>query len=284
VTAGKGATDVKEVRSADGTTIAFDRTGDGPPVILVGGAFHVRATEAPLAALLARRFSVLTYDRRGRGASGDTAPYAVAREVEDLEALLAEAGGSAFVYGVSTGAVLALEAAAHGLAIAKLALFEPPYHVDAAPSPRKDFALQLAERIAAGRRGDAVEFFLREGVGVPADSVAQMRNTPLWPALEGLAPTLLYDTAILGDTALPAQRLASVAAPTLVIDSGASPAYLRHAAQAAAGALPDARHHSLEGGFHDVAPEVLAPVLMEFFAGAPAMTPPPGARWRDTGD
>ncbi len=216
---------------------------------------------------LASRFTVLTYDRRGRGDSGDTAPYAVEREVEDLEALIVQAGGSASVFGCSSGAVLALKAAARGLAITKLALYEPPLIVDdSRPRPPADLAAQLAELISAGRRGDAVELFQTKGVGIPADVVAQLRHAPFRPALEAMAHTLVYETTILGDQSVPTELAASVTIPTLVIDGGDGPASMRQGAQALADALPDARHRTLKGQTHDIVPEVVAPVLDEFFS------------------
>jgi alpha-beta hydrolase superfamily lysophospholipase len=261
------------VRSADGTTIAFDRSGQGPPVILVGGAFNDRSTAAPLAAELDSEFTVFNYDRRGRGSSGDTSPYAVDREVEDLDALIAEAGGSGSVYGLSSGAALALEAAACGLPIDSLALFEPPFVVDGSrPRPPEDLRVQLSELTSSGRRGEAVELFVTTAVGLPAEAVAQMRNAPMWPGLEAVAHTLAYDTAVMGPgNALPAERIASVTVPTLVIESAGSPEWLRSAAQAVADVLPHAQHRTLEGQFHDVAPEVLAPELEQFFAAGRTM-------------
>jgi pimeloyl-ACP methyl ester carboxylesterase len=259
---------MRNVRSRDGTTIAFDRSGEGPPVILVGGAFNDRSAVAPLAAQLERHFTAVAYDRRGRGESGDASGYAVDREVDDLEALIVDAGGSAFVYGQSSGAVLALEAAARGLPITKLALFEPPYIVDGSrPRPPEDLATQLAELTSSGRRDDAVELFITKAVGLPADAVDEMRAAPMWPALEGVAHTLAYDTHIMGaGNRLPTERLASVTVPTLVVDSAGSPAWLREAAQAVAETLPEARRRTLEGQFHEVAVEVLGPAVEEFFA------------------
>lgn len=266
---------MKAVHSKDGTTIAFDRWGEGPALILVGGAFQHRAIDprtAQLAALLAPRFAVMHYDRRGRGDSGDTAPYAPEREIEDLDALIAEAGGSAFVFGMSSGAALALEAATHGLAITKLALYEPSFVVDGSRPPRpEDFLMQLTELISLGRRSDAVEYFLTKAVDVPVEVVAQMRNAPVWPAFEAVAHTLPYDGAIMADTMsgspLPLKRWAAVTVPTLVMDGGASPVWMRHAAQALADVLPHAQRRTLEGQMHDVAPDVLAPVLEAFFNG-----------------
>ncbi len=263
---------MKKVHSKDGTTIAFDQSGKGSPIILVGGAFQHRSIDprtAQLAALLAPHFTVFHYDRRGRGDSSDTAPYAVEREVEDLGALIAEAGGSAFVYGMSSGAALALEAASRGLAITKLALYEPPFIVDdSRPRLPEDFATQLTELVSSGRRGDAVELFMTKAAEVPVEVVAQMRHAPIWPEVEAVAHTLIYDTTIMGDNnALPTERVASVTVPTLVIDGGESPMWMRNAAQAVADALPNAQRRTLRGQTHDVAPEALAPVLEEFFAG-----------------
>jgi pimeloyl-ACP methyl ester carboxylesterase len=262
---------MRKVRSKDGTAIAFDRSGDGPSIILVGGAMSTRSASVPLAALLAPHFTVFAYDRRGRGDSGDTAPYAVEREVDDLAALISEAGGSAFVFGHSSGAALALEAA-RGLAITKLALYEPPFIVDDSRPPLPgDYVTQLNELIAAGRRGDAVAYFMTTGVGVPGDMVAQMHHDPMWPALEDVAHTLPYDGTIMGDTMrgnpLPLKRWASVTVPTLVMDGGESPAWQRTAVQALVDVLPHAQRRTLEGQTHGVAPDALAPVLEEFFAG-----------------
>jgi pimeloyl-ACP methyl ester carboxylesterase len=263
---------LRKVRSKDGTAIAFDQSGDGPAIILVGGAMSTRSASVPLAALLAPHFTVFAYDRRGRGDSGDTAPYAVEREVDDLAALISQAGGSAFVCGHSSGAALALEAAARGLAITKLALYEPPFIVDDSRPPLPgDYVTQLTELIASGRRGDAVAYFMTTGVGLPVEAVAQMRHDPMWPALEDVAHTLPYDGTIMGDTMrgnpLPLKRWASVTVPTLVMDGGESPAWQRTAVQALVDVLPQAQRRTLEGQTHGVAPDALAPVLEEFFAG-----------------
>lgn len=263
-----GRADMIEVTSKDATIIGFDRRGEGPPVVLVCGASTVRSANAPLAALLARRFSVFNYDRRGRGDSGDTPPYAVEREVEDLGAVIAAAGGSAAVYGTSSGAALALEAAANGLPITRLALWEPPFVVDGSrPRPPADTATTYAKLISAGRRGDAVAFFMTEVAGLPAELVSQARRTPWWLHKEALARTLAYDAAVLGDYSVPSQRVAAVGVPTLVIDGGASPGWKRTTAQAVANLLPAGRYHTLEDQEHDAAAEPLAPVLEAFFAG-----------------
>jgi hypothetical protein len=208
------------VTSRDGTTIAFDTSGKGAPVIFVGPALADRSAGAPLAAPLARTFTVFNYDRRGRGDSGDTPPYAVQREVEDLAALVEAAGGSAFVVGGSSGAVLALDAAAHGLAVTKVALYEPPFILDASRQVPDDLLQQLTARLDAGRRGEAVAYWMTVLMGVPADQVAGMRQAPFWQGLERLASTLAYDAAIMEGIQtggpLPRDRWAGLTVPTLV--------------------------------------------------------------------
>lgn len=263
---------MRTVHSRDGTTIAFDQSGEGPALILVAPALSVRSDNAQLAELLAAHFTVINYDRRGRGDSGDAAPYAIEREIEDIEALIDESGGTAFLYGHSSGAVLALEAASRLPAkFKKIALYEPPFIVDKSrPRLPEDYVTRMTELVAADRRGDAVEYFMAEAVGVPAEFLAQMRDDPMWAAMEDVAHTLPYDGTIMGDTmsgnALPADRWASATAPTLVMDGGESEPWMRHAAQAAADILPNARHRTLEGQNHGVASDVLASVLEEYFA------------------
>ena len=257
---------MNRLTSSDGTTIAFERSGDGPPVILVCGRSTHRTANAPLADLLAELFTVFNYDRRGRGDSGDTAPYAVEREIEDIDAVITAAGGSASVYGTFSGAGLALEAAASGLAITKLALWEPSYIVEGRPRPPADTARIYAELVAAGRRGDAVEYFMAKVVGLPPELVAEARKAPWWPAQEALAHTLAYDATIMGDYSLPAERVASVMVATLVIDGGASFPWIRKTAQAIADIIPHAQRRTLEGQTHNVAAEAITPVLVEFFA------------------
>jgi pimeloyl-ACP methyl ester carboxylesterase len=259
------------VTSRDGTTIAFDRVGKGPEVILVGGALSDRSAAAPLAAHLSADFTVFAYDRRGRGDSGDARPYAVEREIEDIDALIREAGGSAFAFGHSSGAVLALQATAEGPSITKLALYEPPFIVDDARPPLpEDYLTHLAELVSAGRRGDAVEYFMTVAVGVPGDVVRRMRAEPMWPALEKLAHTLIYDGTIMGDTMrgkpLPSGRWDSARIPTMVMDGGQSPRWQRNAARALAELLPDAQCQTLAGQAHGAAPGVLATALKGFFS------------------
>jgi pimeloyl-ACP methyl ester carboxylesterase len=260
------------VISKDGTRIAYDNTGAGPAVILVDGAMGYRALfgPSPLAAQLANHFTVYTYDRRGRGESGDTAPYAVEREIEDLEALINEAGGSAFVVGFSSGASLAMEAAISlGDKIRKLAMYEAPYTSDNdGRQAWREYIQQLGKLLAADRRGDAVALFMRL-TGASADQVDEARRMPMWPLFEAVAPTLAYDhIAILGeDASVPTGRAAGVAVPALIMDGGASYPFMHIAATALANAAPNAQHRTLEGQTHEVAPDVLAPVLTMFFNG-----------------
>lgn len=257
---------MQSVTSKDGTLITFEQLGQGDAVILVSGGSVDRLSNAPLASLLAEHFTVFNYDRRGRGASGDTAPYAVEREIEDIDAVISAAGGSAFLFGSSSGAALALEAAASGLAIKKLALWEPPYIVDdSRPRPPADSATTFRELVSAGRRGDAVEFFMATVVGLPAEFVAQAHSQPWWAAQEALAHTLAYDATIMGDYSLPIQRVASVNTPTLVLAGGADFSWMRDTAEALVSVVPGAQIQFLEGQGHNVAPDVLAPAVRDFF-------------------
>jgi pimeloyl-ACP methyl ester carboxylesterase len=260
------------VRSADGTTIAFDVRGDGPPLVLVGGAFSYRRYRSwvQLAELLAPRFRVIAYDRRGRGDSGDSRRYAVEREIEDLAALVDAAGGPAHVFGMSSGGVLALRAAAAGVPVRRAAVYQPPFTVDGSGHvPPPDFGERLGELAASGRRGAAVGYFMRQGMGAPRVLVGVLRLTrPVWSNLEAVAHTLPYDYAVMDGTVqgkpLAAEPWASIAKPTLVVDGGRSPASLRRAADALAERLPDARRRTLDGQSHNVSMSVLAPVLEEF--------------------
>jgi pimeloyl-ACP methyl ester carboxylesterase len=263
---------MKTVQSADGTTIAFDQLGKGPALILVGGALEQRAMDsetAQLAPLLAKHFTVFHYDRRGRGESTDTQPYAVEREIEDIDALITEAGGSAFVFGISSGAALALEAAIKlGDKVKKLAMYEAPYNDDeAARQAWKAYRKQLADVLAQGRRGDALALFMLL-VGMPPDHLESVRQHPMWPMWEAAASTLAYDAAVMGeDASVPTEKAASAAVPALVMDGGASYPFMHVTALALSKAMPHAQHHTLEGQTHEVAPQVLAPVLVEFFKG-----------------
>jgi pimeloyl-ACP methyl ester carboxylesterase len=259
------------ITSRDGTTIAFDRTGHGPPVLLIGGALSDRRAAGELAEQLPPNLSAIAYDRRGRGESGDTPPYAVEREVEDAATLIDAVGGSSFVFGHSSGAVLALELVrSRPDAVTKLALYEPPFIVDDSRRPLPDDYIEhLDELVAAGRRGEAVAYFLTNGSGVPEEQVEGMRGQPFWGGMESVAHTIAYDGRIMDDTMRgspgPLRRWASVTTPTLVMDGGASPPWQRHGVLALAEVLPNVEHRTLEGQTHGADAAVLAPVLVEFF-------------------
>ena len=255
------------VVSADGTTIAYERTGSGPALVLVDGAMCHRAggPMRPLAARLRDSFTVYTYDRRGRGESSDTPPYAVAREIDDLRAVIGAAGGPAYVYGISSGAALALATAATGAGITRLALYEPPFLAEVEDGTRlKEYTERLRELLDAGRRGDAVALFMRH-VGLPEPMIAGMRAQPGWTAMEAIAPTLAYDDEILAGSAVPRDLAPRITVPVLFLGGGASPQSLQQAAKVAADAFPTATHRTLDGQTHDVSPDALAPVLIEFF-------------------
>jgi pimeloyl-ACP methyl ester carboxylesterase len=267
-----GAAADGRVSSSDGTEIAYTRVGNGVPLILVDGALCDRAMgpNTKLASHLSSRFTVFTYDRRGRGESGDRAPYGVDREIEDLEAVIEAAGGSAYVYGISSGGALALTAATRLPSIKRLALYELPFVVDDSRPPiPSGWAAHLAEMAAAGRRADAVRYFLRDCVGVPRPVVALMRFMPAWPKLKALAHTLPYDARIVGDLGrgapLPADRWAGATVPTLVVSGGKSAEWMQNAMRALGEVLPTAQYRTLPGQTHMVKPARLAPMLMEFF-------------------
>jgi len=262
---------MNKVTSKDGSTIAYDQLGSGPALILVTGAFGVRRHPimAQLAELLSPHFTVIYYDRRGRGDSGDSPSYAVEREVEDIEALIDAAGGSAFLAGSSSGSVLALEAAARlPDKVKKLVMYEPPFVVDdSRPPVGKDFAQRLNALIAEGRRGDAVELFMTEAVGVPPEFVAQMRSGPGGGgAGERMTPPEWVEMEQVAHTPRPAGRWSTATAPTPVSSGGNSPPFFHNGAQALVALLPDAEYRILEGQDHAVSPDALAPVLVEFFA------------------
>ncbi len=263
---------MQTVISKDGTKIAYDKSGSGPAVILVAGAMGTRSFGFPeLVSLLATDFSVYNYDRRGRGDSTDTKPYAVEREVEDIEALIDAAGGSAKLYGISSGACLVLEAAIRlGNKSSRLALYEAPYDSDPADKPVwQSYYSKLYELIAAGRRGDAVEHFMKF-LSVPDSMIADMRKRPMWQGMESVAPTLIYDAECMGGEtrAVPVDRAADVTVPTLVMDGEETVKmfpFMRVTADQLDKALPNAERRMLTGQRHDVSAEALAPVLIEFF-------------------
>ena len=265
-----------QVTSKDGTSIVFDRSGDGPALILVLGATATRAMEAHMPPVapeidLATHFTVYVYDRRGRGDSGDTAPYAVEREIEDLAAMIDAAGGSAYVLGHSSGAVLALRAAGKlGSKIKKLALYEPPFIIDDSRPPLPaDYVPQLRAYIADGRPADALKYFMRVAVNIPEEYLAGAETWPTWAGSVAAARTISYDGEIMGDTMSgnPAtlDQFATITTPTLVMDGGASPSFMHNGAETLAKILPHAQHRRLAGQDHGAAPEALNPVLIEFF-------------------
>lgn len=258
---------MRTVISQDGTSISLDKFGDGPPLILIEGALNDLATTLPLGAQLASQFTVFAYDRRGRGSSGDVQPYSVEREIEDLDAVLAETGSPPYVFGNCSGGALALEAAARGRTFAGLALYEPPYSSPADRTLPPQYSSRLAALIAEDRRGDALELFMKGCADLPDEAVQQVRSSPMWSGLEKLAPTLVYDDALLGDCALPVERLSSVRTPTLVIDGGDSLPWARNGVHALADVLPNGRRHSMPGHTHLLVPEAVAPILIDFFTG-----------------
>jgi pimeloyl-ACP methyl ester carboxylesterase len=262
---------MKKILSKDGTSIAVERTGRGPALVFVDGAMCYRASgpSQPMATALADHFTVFTYDRRGRGDSSDAPSYDVQREIEDLDAVIREAGGQAFVFGVSSGAALALEAASRGVPMTRLALYEAPFIVDNSRPPiLDDFLTRLNAALTSGRRGDAVKMFMKV-VGVPGIFIMLMRVMPAWPKLTAVAHTLPYDFAIVGPfqrgTPLPAARWSGATVPALVMDGGKSPAWMRNAMRALAGIVPNATYRTIAGQTHMVKPKALAPPLMEFF-------------------
>jgi pimeloyl-ACP methyl ester carboxylesterase len=261
------------VTSKDGTSIAYHRQGDGPAVILVGGGLDDGSENAPLVPELARRFTVYNYARRGRGDSGDTRPYALEREIEDLQVLITEAGGLAHLYGVSSGGALAMEAAAAGLAVDRLAVYEVPYLVaDDVARRWQRYIQELGVALAEDRRGDALELFMRLA-GSSEEDIAGARSAPFWSSLETLAHTLAYDAACLGDGRPPTARLATITRPALVVTGGSPdpnmsampPDFFDQAADAIAASIPRAERLTLAGQGHVADPKVVVPVLERFF-------------------
>ncbi|MFI5568128.1 alpha/beta fold hydrolase [Streptomyces sp. NPDC051740] len=255
----------KNISSRDGTSLAYESAGRGATIVLVSGAMSTGATAAPLAAPLSERFRVVVYDRRGRGGSGDTAPYAVEREIEDLAAVIGAVGGEAALYGVSSGGALALRAAASGLPVHHVAVYETPYAMSEEDlGERARYTERLTAALAEGRRGDAVELFLRL-TGLGEDVIRGARQSPMWAGMESIAPSLAYDDAVMGDGSVPRELLASIRVPVLSIAGDASPAWMREAARAIADSVPRGTYRTLEGQTHMVEPDVLAPVLADFF-------------------
>ncbi|MEU1007263.1 alpha/beta hydrolase [Streptomyces sp. NPDC005890] len=258
----------KKTTSRDGTSLAYHVTGQGPTVILVSGAMSTGGTVLPLAQRLAERCTAVVYDRRGRGESGDTPPYAVEREVEDLAALLDAVGGDAALFGVSSGGALVLHAAAGGLPVRRAAVYEVPYadHLAGGATREAVYKEQLNKALAEGRRGDAVELFLRL-TGLGEEMIQRARQSPMWAGMEAVAPSLAHDDAVMGDGLLPRARLAEISVPVLAVVGGASPEWMHRASQAVAEAVPQGRYRILPGQTHMVEPDVLGPVLAEYVAG-----------------
>lgn len=264
---------MKHVTSKDGTKIAYETTGEGPPLVLVGGAFcdrRARASGTPLAELLAPHFTVTSFDRRGRGDSTDTPPWSIEREVEDLAALIdvvaGAAGRRASVFGISSGGLLALEALKRELPIASVATYEAPIVLDPKRRPSTDLADELAALSSSGKRSEAAALFLARVVGVPPPAIEGMKRAPMWPALESLAHTLSYDVHLAAGAVDLLEHLARARRPVFVIDGGGSPPFMREGGAALAKALPNARHDTLEGQTHDVEPAALAAALVERLA------------------
>ena len=265
----------RTVRSKDGASIAYEIAGDGPTLVLVGGAFSFRRYRSwlQLVELLEPRFRVVNYDRRGRGDSGDAPSYSVDREIEDIASLVRVAGGPAHVFGMSSGGVLALRAAAAGVQIERAVVYQPPFAVDERGHlPPPDFEARLGELVRSDERGPAAAYFMREGMGAPRLLIGLLRLArPIWRNLEAVAHTLPYDYAVMGDTVhgkpLGPEPWASIAAPTLVVDGGKSPAPLRRAADALAAWMPNAERRTLDRQSHNLSMRLMAPVLEEYLLG-----------------
>ena len=261
---------MKTTKSADGTVIAYDRTGNGPPLIVAMGAFCDRRSFVPPDNLTST-FTVYTYDRRGRGDSGDTQPYSPDREVADLAAVasVASEGSGVFAFGHSSGGALVLRAAAQGVPLTAVASYEAPFVVPGSREVAQDPADRIRELVASGRRGDAVRYWMTDVVRAPAHVLASMEGAPWWPGLEALTHTLPYDIALTGDQGIPAS-LSAITVPVLVLGGGTSPDWFHRTVQETAAVIPGARLVMMDGYDHGVPPEVIAPVLTEFFLGAVA--------------
>jgi pimeloyl-ACP methyl ester carboxylesterase len=258
---------MEKVTSADGTAIAYDRLGAGPAIVLVCGGSVDRMSNAPLAALLAEDYTVYNYDRRGRGDSGDAEVYAIEREFEDLDAIFAAAGGSAHLYGTSSGAALALLATAAGRPANHLALWEPPYIIEGTRErPPADTASIYRAFVAEGRRDKAAEYFMAKVVGLPAEFVAMAKESPWWPAQEAIAHTLAYDAIVMGDYSVPTEAIAKITVPTRVLTGGAAEEWMAAGNKAVADQLTNGSQQILPDQQHNVDPAVLAPALKEFFS------------------
>jgi alpha-beta hydrolase superfamily lysophospholipase len=264
---------VEKTTSADGTTIAYDVWGEGPAAVIVGGAFNDRNTWAELGRALAEHgLRAVSYDRRGRGDSGDTRPYALEREFDDLRAVIdaVSPGTPVFAHGVSSGGALLLRAVDVGAPVAAVSVLEPPYRIEGAPPPPADYVGTLQSYVDRDDRTGLVEYFQTQVIGLPAEMVASFKGTPMWQGLEALAPTLVHDAHALGgdDHSLPADVLGRIGVPVLGVTSeGTAAPWMRRTVEVVADAVPDGRWVRLPGGFHQVEPAVLAPTLAAFYRG-----------------
>lgn len=260
------------VTSADGTRIAYETLGSGPAVILVDGAMCYRGMgpALPLARELQDRFTVTVYDRRGRGESGDTQPWSVDREVEDLQAVITAIGGTAMLYGISSGGALALETANRSAGVTKVFVYEAPFITDDSRRMKPGYAERMYELVRTGDRSGALRHFMRTGVGMPAFAVWMMQLMPMWKTLKAVAPTLAYDTSFTEpmqrSQAIPRGTWANLRQPAMIVGGTRSDTWMRNAQKAIAGALPNARHGELEGENHMVKPTAIAPLIKDFFA------------------
>jgi pimeloyl-ACP methyl ester carboxylesterase len=258
---------METLRSRDGTRIAYETSGRGPALVVVNGGLSDRSAVVPLRPLLDPHLTLFAYDRRGRGDSGDTPPYAPEREIEDLAAVIEAAGAPAFVFAHSSGAMLALRAAMSRVPMRRLAVNEPPFIVPGTrPIPPRAITSRIAQRIAANDRGEALRIFLLEQIGLPPPALEQLKASPMWPRMIALAHTAPYDSEIGGDSELPVASLAKLTLPTLVLNGTASFAWIAETARALFRALPNAQAVHLEGQPHSPAPGVLAPALVRFFS------------------
>lgn len=253
-----------KVVSKDGTELAYDVVGSGPGLVLVSGAFTGRADYAAYVDALKSAFTVVNYDRRGRGDSGDTAPYAVECEWEDLDAVRS-ATGAQYACAFSSGSMVLLQA---GLPFEKQAVLEPPFRVEGAPPEPERYVERLQEYVAAGDPGGAAELFMVEAVGQPREMVEQLRGTPMWAGMEAMAPTLVYDGLQMRGSAVPRELLSSIEVPTLGLYSNASPEWLQQSVRETADALPQGTAAGHDGTFHTLPPETLARVLEDYFVKA----------------
>jgi len=260
---------MKKITSADGTEIAYEQSGEGPALILVGGALTDRVAQKPLAEALADRLSIINFDRRGRGDSGDKGPIDSEREIEDIAALIETAGGAASVYGHSSGASLALRVGAAGLGIERLILHEPPFAPDGATEQMegaKAYAEVLGAIVAEGRPADAVDAFM-SATGTPDEIQEQLRRDPTWDRYVSMGGSLAWDSAAMGDadgSVIPHDLVAKVPAPTLVLEGTETFPFMIEVGRTLVDELPDGTLTMLDGQHHEPAPETFASVVADF--------------------